>query len=295
MTEMKTRWVTLVIGVVLVAITTACGGASGSLSPTGPSATSGSSTVITGRVSGMSALPALAETFGPRAATSIKVTISGTDVSTMVDGTGNFTLTGVPPGTVTLQFSGTGISATLTLSGIAAGDKVHIEVTLTGSGARVDSESREHNDNKRELEGHITAVDPGARTIKVGTTLVSVPDGTPIRSGGKTIAFADLKVGQEVEVHGALDGTTFKATDVNVEDDDDENDDDLAEAKGSVAGLTGTCPELTFTIGDRTVKTTSATRFDEGCAQVKNTVRVEVKGTIGTDKVLTASRVELDD
>jgi len=204
----------------LVAITTACGGASGSLSPTGPSA-GGSGTVITGRVQGVSAVPALADTFGPRATSSIKVTISGTDISTMLDGTGQFTLTGVPPGTVTLQFSGPGVSATITLSGVTTGDQIHIEVTLTNSGARVDSESRQHDDDG-EVEGRITAVDAGQRTLKVGTTLVSVPATAIIRGGGKTMAFADLKVGQKVEVHGALDGTTFKATEVKVDDEDDD-------------------------------------------------------------------------
>jgi len=65
--------------------------------------------------------------------------------------------------------------------------------------------------------------------------------------------------------------------------------------KGVVTGRTGDCPALTFTVGTRVVKTTSATRFDDGCAKVQNNVRVEVKGTIGTDNVMTAARVELDD
>ena len=38
------------------------------------------------------------------------------------------------------------------------------------------------------------------------------------------------------------------------------------------------------------------TRFDDiTCGQIKNDTRLEVKGVIGTDGVLTAARVELDD
>ena len=298
MTNSKSHWFIFALGLAVLATTVACGNASGSLSPTGPSG-SGSSTVITGRVSGLSGLPATANTFGARATTSLRVTIAGTDISTTVDGSGQFTLTGVPPGTVTLQFSGPGVSATITLTGVTAGDRIHVEVTLTNSGARVDSESRHRDDNGREIEGHITAINATARTIQVGGTTINVPESAKIHSGTKVLTFADLKVGQEVEVHGALDGTTFKATDVAIEDDEDDNDDDdrdeLTEVSGTVSGLTGTCPALTFVVRDRTVKTSSATRFDDGCATIKNTVRVEVKGQIAADGSLTASRVELDD
>lgn len=297
MTDTRSRWVTLAIGVALIAITTACGNASGSLSPTGPSA-GAAGTVITGRVNGVSAVPALADTFGPRAATSIKVTISGTDISTTVDGTGQFTLTGVPPGTVTLQFSGPGVSATITLSGVTTGDQIHLEVTLTSSGAHVDSESRHKSDNGREIEGHITAVDAGAKTITVGGSVVNVPDTAKIHRGATTLAFADLKVGVDVEVHATLDGSTLRATDVSIEDENDDDDDDhdgLAEVSGTVSALTGTCPALTFTVRDRTVKTSTATTFDGGCAKVKNAVQVDVKGQAAADGSLMASRVEFDD
>lgn len=219
MTVIKRAWTILALGAVIAA-NIACGNASGSGSPTGPSA-GRSTAVITGRVNGMSStLPIVAasDSFAPRAATSLHVTITGTDISSTVDGSGQFTLNGVPPGDVTLQFSGSGVSASITLTGITAGQTIHVEVTLNGrGGAHLDSETR------------------------------------------------------------------------------DDDDDDLNEVKGAVTGLTGTCPALTFTIGTRTVKTTDTTRFEDGCAKIQNTARVEVKGTIGSDSVLTATRVELDD
>jgi hypothetical protein len=96
--------------------------------------------------------------------TSLRVTISGTDITSTVDGSGQFTLNGVPPGNVTLQFSGSGVSASITLSGVTAGEQIHVEITLTnGGGAHVDSETRHRDDNGREVEGHITAINASAR------------------------------------------------------------------------------------------------------------------------------------
>ena len=75
------------------------------------------------------------------------MTIVGTDITTAVNGFGLFELTGVPPGDVTLRFSGHGASATITLTGVAAGDRIHIVVTLNGDEARLDRENRDDDDD----------------------------------------------------------------------------------------------------------------------------------------------------
>jgi hypothetical protein len=75
------------------------------------------------------------------------VTIVGTDITSTVDGKGDFTLTGVPPGDVQLKFSNRGSSALITLSGVAAGDRIHIVVTLNGNDAKVDSDDRHSDDD----------------------------------------------------------------------------------------------------------------------------------------------------
>jgi hypothetical protein len=78
-------------------------------------------------------------------------------------------------------------------------------------------------------------------------------------------------------------------------DDDDDDDDDDDELKGIVSALSGTCPSLTFTVSRVTVKTTSATRFEDGsCARVKNNARVEIHGRRQTDGSLQADRIEVE-
>jgi uncharacterized protein DUF5666 len=156
-------------------------------------------------------------------ATTLRVTIAGTNISTMVDGTGQFTMNGVPPGTVTLTFAGEGVSASITLNNVSAGDEIRIEVRLNGSNARIESENRHRGD------------------------------------------------------------------------DDDDDDDDANEVKGTVSGVTGTCPELTFMVGTRVVRTSSATVFDDRCTDIRTGVRVEANGTRGENGTFTATRVEVDD
>jgi hypothetical protein len=148
MTESKSRWVVFAIGVALLTTSIACGGdASGSLSPTGPSGTRSGGAVINGRVRGLST-PVTANSFAPLATSSVRVTITGTNISTNVDGNGQFTLTGVPPGDVTMQFSGPGVSASITLKGVTTDQQITIDVTLNGNNARLDSDTRRDNDGR---------------------------------------------------------------------------------------------------------------------------------------------------
>jgi len=200
----------------------ACGGtASVSPSAVATSRAASAGAVITGRVTGIgTASTAGGAGISVLAATSVTVSIVGTNISTAVDGNGQFTLTGVPPGTVALRFSARGADATITLTGVTATDRIDITVTLNGGDARVDSERRG-------------------------------------RDGG---------------------------------DNDDENDNEL---EGTVSAITGACPALTFTVAGTTVKTTSATTFEDGpCTRIANGSRVEVKGTRGTDTFVTATKVE---
>ena len=137
-----------VFAVGLCTAATACGSTE-RLSPTGPSGLLGGRTAtITGRVTG-APVSATASGTGARAmaTTTVTVTIVGTDITTSVDGSGNFELNGVPPGDVQLRFSGNGASATITLTGVAAGDRIHIVVSLNGNGARLEDEDRDHDDD----------------------------------------------------------------------------------------------------------------------------------------------------
>jgi hypothetical protein len=173
----------LAIGVCVAAI--ACG----STSPVSPRGTSGlfstGGAVITGHVNG-APLSATAQsaTARPMASpTTVTVTIVGTDIATTVDGKGDFQLTGVPPGDVTLKFTNAGASAVITLSGVAAGDRIHIVVTLNGNAAKIEHEDRDHDDDgddededDDELKGlvsNLTGTCPTLTFTVAGTKVVT--------------------------------------------------------------------------------------------------------------------------
>jgi hypothetical protein len=280
-------------------------GADASLSPTGPSTGTGGGTgaVITGVVigGGLSASSIWDERLLATADTpsSIKVTVTGTNISTTTDGQGRFTLTGVPGGNVELEFTGPAANAKITLSGVSTSDRIDIRVTINGNNARVESENRRRDENHAEVEGMITARDVSARTLRVGTKEVNVPATAVIRRGDRRLAFADLQVGDRVEVKGKMNGAVLVADEVKVEEDDDDDEDDErneAEVNGAVSSLTGTCPALNFTVQGKKVVTTMSTSFrDIACTAIRNGTVVEVKGTRQADGSIAATRVERED
>jgi hypothetical protein len=181
-----------------------------------------------GALSGVNGFTSSQSATGARGTSPLKVSIEGTGVASTVDGTGQFTLTGVPPGTVVLKFSGPGVEASLTISGVREGDQIQIKVTLESSRARVESESRQRrdeddrdrddgdNDDKDdgrdddgglEVRGTVSALSGvcPALTFVVGerrvTTSTSTTFGTKLCSGVRNMV--------RVEVQGQLrpDGT----------------------------------------------------------------------------------------
>jgi len=297
MTFARSRFAFLMV-VAVACGSAACGG-SGSPSVTGPSAiggntAAGAGATINGRVNGGSGLPQMASlTTAATTTTGLTVTVAGTSISVPVGSSGEFTLRNVPAGNITLLFSGSGINASVSLT-VGAQEQIQIAVTVSGTNARVESEHRSGgDDNRAEVDGRITEANATARTLRVSGTLVTVPADATIRRGSAPLSFADLKVGDEVEVLGTRDSTGLKASRIEVKA---ARIGDLSEREGLVSGLTGTCPALTFSVGSTKVTTDGTTFFEDGtCADVKNGTEVEVKGRPQTDGSILAALVELSD
>lgn len=68
------------------------------------------------------------------------------------------------------------------------------------------------------------------------------------------------------------------------------------EFSGRISGLSGTCPTISFSVGDRLVRTTAATDFKgkDGCRNLENGTKVKVKGVVQLDGSIAATRVEKD-
>jgi hypothetical protein len=72
------------------------------------------------------------------------VQIVGTSVSAAVTN-GQFTLQGVPPGDQRLRFTGNGCDASVTVTGLKSGDSIQIKVTVSGTTATLDYDSRNNS------------------------------------------------------------------------------------------------------------------------------------------------------
>ena len=116
-----------------------------------------------------------------------------------------------------------------------------------------------------------------------------------------TLTVRDVQVGDRIDIRVRVTDTSVRIEaerrDRRGDDnDDDDEDDDRDEFEGVVSGLSGTCPNIAFTLRGNTIRSSSATRFEDGtCSQVRNNDRVEVHGQRMSDGSIRATRIELDD
>lgn len=229
-----TRRVCSFLGVVVAISAAACSGSSASM-PTSPSSARGAQ--ITGRVSGVSLastapLTGLGMTLVTQTSTTtgaIKVSVNGTNIETNVDGTGHFTLNGVPSGTIVLNFSGRGVNASVTLRGVNTGDQIDIDVSLNGGNARVNGERRNgddqgENDDDDEDDGQIDVKGAVSNLGGACPSLRFMVGSRSVKTSSTTV-FEDIRCGgvqntTRVEVKGRIDPADGLLAATRVEGDD---------------------------------------------------------------------------
>ena len=212
----------------LVALTAACSSDSSPTSPTGSRTSRGA--VISGRVTDASGRAAATDLSTTMATSRLTVTVVGTDISTVVDGDGEFTLTRVPPGDVQLRFAGSGVSATIMLVGVSATDRITVTISLNGNSARVESERRQRDDDDddeddeddeddddNELEGSVSNLSGTcpALTFTVRATTVRTNGVTRFTDGSCSRIANGVRL--EVEGRRQPDGSIL-ATEVEFDD-----------------------------------------------------------------------------
>ena len=170
-------------------------------SPSTPSAVPGAGVTIVGTVS--APVPS-----------GLKVTVGGSSNSAQVDGSGQFTLSDVPSGSVDLRFAGSGVNASLVLTNLLANQNVTLVVTLGAMSATLESARRVRGSDE-ELEGNIQSVSPPDSFVVAGRA-VSVGNGCSFTASGQTAAFNSLVVGQRIAVKGQTGGAALVATVVDI-------------------------------------------------------------------------------
>ena len=289
------------VALILALVTVACGGRSASspVAPTLPGAApptgSTAGAVIAGTIVGGGGGGITASSFRPLGGGPMTVTIVGSPVTSAVDTNGAFTLQGVPAGDVQLQISGPGFEARVVIAAVGEHEQIRITIRVNGSSADLDEHARE-TDNRVEIEGRVTQVNVSARTLRVADNDISVPAGTTIRHGGTTVPFSEIQVGDRVHVRGTRTGSMVVATEIELQTSNPGRPaEEEVELKGTVAGRTGTCPVISFTLAGKKIVTNGSTQFHDGtCAQVTNGASVEAKGRMQSDGSVLATRIELD-
>ncbi len=148
-------------------------------------------------------------------------------------------------------------------------------------------------DGLDEIRGPVSAINTTAKTFTLnGTQTVNYGGATFSPAGASD---ASLGAGTVVEVRGSLSGGVFTATQVDIEDLEDDSvrgrANEKQEIEGFVSGFTAT--PGSFKVDGRDVQTTASTRFVGGtAADLANNAKVEAEGTINASGVLVASRIE---
>ena len=294
------------VAMALAVFAMACGKSSSTLpvspSPSPGSAPSGGALGGTASISG-TVLPGSSGSSLRPAGSPINVTVVGTSISTTVDGSGHFTLQNLPPGDLTIAFSGNGHEARIVITEVTDREEIHITVNLGGSSADIDEDERETPDNRAQLEGRIVSINCGATppTMVVGhltQITVLMPPGTPIRHGGDSLTCSQLTVGLRVHVKGTKSGTTITASEVIVQQGapgppEPANE---VELKGTISALTPGCPSVSFMVSSTKVVTNPNTKFDETpCGALHNGSSVEVEGTRQADGSVLARKIDSED
>lgn len=213
-----------VLSVVCLAVTAASCSGTDSLLPTSPSGTTPSGTTameappsrgatILGKVKGASA--STPRRLSALTSSTMTVKVVGTNITAPVSPSGSFLLESVPAGNIRLEFTATtGPATTTVVNGVETGDRLDLEIRISGSMGLIESSIH-------------------------------------IKANSSTVV------------------------------------------EGEVDSVSGTCPNRTVVVNDWTLQLDSATR--SACSSVKVGVKIKIKGTLNSQKIIIVVRVEIKD
>jgi hypothetical protein len=181
-----------------------CGG--GSSTVTGPDETpiAAGAAVIQGTVVGGSFAGSSGDVTALSGDRGLTVAVEGTPLFTGVDEEGEFILSSVPAGSVTLVFEGSGVNARLTVSGLLDGQVMSLEVHVSGSGAQVTTPAYCTPTKTTKITGILESM-AGSQLV-VGGHPVDASEVSKVWRGGRRINLENLVIGEKVKVWGTLKG-----------------------------------------------------------------------------------------
>ena len=266
----------------------------GDASPTSPGPATLSGTLVRG-----TSVSSFAPRSEPIGLVGVTVRVAGGSASTVTDGSGRFTLTGLSGGDVELEFERADIHAR---GRIALVSGAHTTVTIAIVGNGIQTSPRGHAGE--EIEGLVQAIDAGAGELTVldqrlGAVTILTDGSTLVRRGDASVPLDQVQVGQRVHVKAMeQEDGTYLATEILLQGD----------RVGGSRSFSGNV--VSIDAGDRsfvvasngtniTVETNASTRFHRrggpaGFSDVANGSAVEVRGTLQTDGSVLATKVTIE-
>lgn len=280
----------LVLGVVGVV---SCGGSD--RSPTSPAAATLQGTVIEG-----SSASSLRARRGGLGLGGVTVRVSGTDKVTTTDGSGNFTLTGLSVGQITLEFDRADIHARGQVT-LATGGMNTMTISIVGTRAIASGVGHAGE----EIEGLVQALDAGAGTLTVldqrlGAVVVHTDADTVVRNGDTAIPLSQIQVGMRVHVKALQqDDGSFLATEVLLQN---QNVGGMREVSGTVSSVDSGAGSFVLDAGGGTsvtIQTDSSTHYQKrggsgSFADIVTGAAVDVKGVLRSDGTILARQIRVE-
>jgi hypothetical protein len=235
-----------------------------------------------------------------------------TSLTSGVDAVGRFVLANVPSGAITLQVTGSGADATITLTAVRAADAIDLTIVVSGGSVSVSAEKVNGTPvpppathANVPVNGVIDSLEGTASAFqfKIGSHEVHGDSTTAFFGDGDSPdSFTNLHDGVRVEVKGEeRDGFVF-AFRIHVNDGSDGGggSDQSASIHGTLNAIGGSPATPDLTVGSTTVHTSATTvvkrRGDvQTLAALKIGQSLHVVGTRQPDGSLLARLIEIDD
>ena len=286
----------------LLILTVACGGGRSPVDPSGTGANISGQIVPAGQSGALSGVRAARAASATTSGQGVTVSVAGSDISAPVSG-GQFSLSGVPAGPLSLRFTGNGMDSDLGLAPVEGTEDIDLAVSINGSSVTLESERRSFG-KEVQLEGLVESLPPttAAGALVVAGQLVTTTPDTRFFLHGQTAAFTNLALGYRVHVKGqsvtgSLQAVTIMIQSTNLpgDEDDDEEQDESASIEGILATIGGSGDLL---VGSTTIHTDASTRVQRrGDTQDLDDLvvgmRLHVVGTRQPDSSILARMIQI--
>ena len=186
---------------------------------------------------------------------------------------------------------------------LALGYRVHVKgQSVTGSLQAVtimiqstnvpdDETEDDEQDESASIEGVLATIGGSGTNLNllVGNTIVHTDGSTRVQRRGDTQDLDDLVVGMRLHVVGTRQpDSSILARKIQIKGDAPGS---AFEIEGSIGGVKGTCPSLTFSVNGYAVTTNAGTAFTPACSTFKSGTKATVEGIMQSNGSITATSV----